>query len=57
MIKYVFLLPLVLSLIWFAYLTFNNHSFEQGRKGYVYIAVVSTIIVIFFSIVWLVTRG
>jgi hypothetical protein len=56
MIKYVFLLPVVLSFIWFLYLQFNNYSFEQGRKGYVYVAVISSFIVIFFALVWLVTR-
>lgn len=57
MIKYIFILPLTLCFIWYLYLRINNYTFEQGRKGYVYIAILSALIVTFFSFVWLITRG
>ena len=57
MVKHVFILPLFLSFIWFLYLQINNYTFEQGRKGYVYIALFSAVIVSFYAFVWLVTRS
>lgn len=56
MIKYIFILPLALCFIWYLYLQFNNYTFEQGRKGYFYIAGFSAVVVSFFAIVWLITR-
>jgi len=56
MVKYIFLLPLTLCLLWYAYLNFNGHTMEQGKKGFMYILVVSTIIISFFAVVWLITR-
>ncbi len=57
MIKYIFVLPLTLCIIWYAYLHVNNYTFEQGKKGYLYIAIFSAAIVSFFGFVWLITRG
>lgn len=56
MLKFLFVVPLVLSLIWFAYLQANNYSFEQGRKGYFYIAIVSVFVAAFFGVILLLTR-
>jgi hypothetical protein len=57
MVKYIFIFPLTLCAIWYVYLQVNNYSFEQGRKGYVYIAVVSFVITVFFAFIWLITRS
>lgn len=57
MIKYIFLFPLALCVIWYTYLHINNYTFEDGRKGFVYIAVLSAVIVGFFAIIWVITRS
>ncbi len=56
MVKFVFLLPLSLFLLWYAYLRYNNYGIEDGKKGFIYIAVVSAFITTFFAVIWLVTR-
>ena len=56
MIKFVFLFPLTLCLIWYAYLSYNGHSVADGKKGFIYITIVSAVIIAFFAIVWLITR-
>jgi hypothetical protein len=55
-IKYIFILPTVLCFIWFVYLQVNSYTFEQGKKGYIYIAVFSACIGAFFGVLWLLTR-
>jgi hypothetical protein len=45
-----------LCLIWYGYLTFNGHTLEQGKKGFLYIFVISAVIITFFAVIWLLTR-
>lgn len=49
MIRYFFIIPLLLSLIWLLYLRANGWSIKQGYKGFVYIAVVSAVIAAFYT--------
>lgn len=49
MIRYLFIIPLLLSVIWVLYLRVNGWSLKQGYKGFVYIAVVSAVIAAFYT--------
>ncbi|MBY5990566.1 hypothetical protein [Ferrimonas balearica] len=42
MIARLFLIPLVLSLLWFVYLQVNGYSLKQGKQGFIYILVFSS---------------
>lgn len=55
MIRFIFLLPLVLSVVWLAYLMINGWTIKQGLKGFGYIAVFSAIIAVFYSLMMWVT--
>ncbi|CAB0150384.1 hypothetical protein PSI9734_00935 [Pseudidiomarina piscicola] len=57
MIRFLFLIPLVLCLLWWVYLNVNGYTFKQGRKGYVTILIVSAFIAIVYSLLlWLTGR-
>ncbi|AWL12681.1 hypothetical protein HMF8227_02228 [Saliniradius amylolyticus] len=56
MIRLLFLIPVVLCFIWFLYLRHNGYSFEQGKKGYLYILIVSAVIAAFYSFMLWVTH-
>mgnify|MGYP003724279429 FL=1 len=49
MIRYFFLIPLLLSLLWLLYLKTNGWTIKQGYKGFVYIAVISAVIAAFYT--------
>lgn len=49
MTRYFFIIPLLLSLLWLLYLRANGWSIKQGYKGFVYIAVISTVIAAFYT--------
>lgn len=49
MIRYLFIIPLLLSIIWLLYLRLNGWSIRQGYKGFVYIAVISAVIAAFYT--------
>lgn len=51
MLKFLFLLPVILSLIWIAYLKTNNHSINDGSKGFLYIAILSSFVMILLGFV------
>lgn len=54
MIKLLFVVPLVLSLIWIAYLKQFGYSLEQGKKGFLYICIFTGAIALFYgSLLWL----
>lgn len=55
MIRLLFLIPLVLSLLWMIYLTFNGYRLRDGKQGFLYIIVVSSVIAIFYSLMLFVT--
>ncbi|WP_198678642.1 hypothetical protein [Idiomarina seosinensis] len=55
MTRFLFLIPLLLSLIWLAYLHLNGWTIRQGLKGFGYIAIFSTAIAIFYTLMMWVT--
>ncbi|WP_187346262.1 MULTISPECIES: hypothetical protein [Idiomarina] len=55
MIRFIFLIPLVLSLAWLIYLKLNGWTIKQGLKGFAYIAIFSTVIALFYTLMMWVT--
>jgi len=55
MIRYFFLIPLLLSLLWLLYLKSNGWTIKQGYKGFVYIAVISAVIAAFYTAMMFIT--
>lgn len=55
MIRYFFLIPLLLSLLWLLYLKTNGWTIKQGYKGFVYIAVISEVIAAFYTAMMFIT--
>jgi len=51
-----FLLPLLLSILWFAFLQYNNWTIQQGRKGFIYIIFGTSAMIAFLSLMMFVTR-
>lgn len=49
MIRFLFLMPLVLGLIWLAYLRANNWTTSQGKQGFYYILGFSGVVAAFFG--------
>jgi hypothetical protein len=56
MLRLLFLLPLVLCLIWYSYLSANNWTVAQGKKGFIYIMAFSGSVAAFFLLMLLVTN-
>ncbi|SDB13888.1 hypothetical protein SAMN02927930_00563 [Pseudidiomarina indica] len=57
MTRYFFLLPLILSLLWYFYLRSNGWTIKQGVKGFIYIAILSAFIAAFYTLMlWLTGR-
>ncbi|MDC8832724.1 hypothetical protein [Alteromonas gilva] len=56
MIKIIVLIPLILSLIWFGYLTINNYSVADGKQGFKYILLFSCVIAAFFTLMYWLTH-
>ncbi|MDB2374116.1 hypothetical protein [Psychrosphaera haliotis] len=52
MIKFFFIIPLLLSLIWWQYLRINNWSIEQGKRGFFYIIAFSVALAAFFGLMY-----
>ena len=55
MIRFLFLIPLVLCLLWGGYLHYRGYSWRDGKQGFLYILVLSAIIAAFFSVVSVLT--
>ena len=51
-----FLLPLLLSILWFAFLQYNNWTIQQGKKGFIYIIAGTTAMIAFLSLMMYLTR-
>jgi len=52
--KFLFLIPIVLCLLWLAYLRSGGYSLSEGKQGFIYIIVISgTILVAFSAIMFL----
>ena len=54
MTRFLFLIPLLLSLAWFVYLRLHGWSLKQGLRGFIYIAIVSGFIAVAYTLLlWL----
>ncbi|WP_174216927.1 hypothetical protein [Moritella yayanosii] len=51
-----FLLPLLLSILWFAFLQYNDRTIQQGKKGFLYIIGGTTTLIAFFSLMIFLTQ-
>ena len=51
-----FLLPLILSILWFAFLQYNDWTIQQGKKGFIYIICGTSAIIAFLSLMMYLTR-
>lgn len=57
MTRFLFLIPLVLSVLWLVYLLINGHTLRQGLRGFIYIAVISGFIAVVYTLLlWLTGR-
>ena len=57
MIRFLFLIPLLLSLVWLVYLRWHGWTIKQGLKGFGYIAIFSAVIALFYVLLmWLTGR-
>ena len=56
MIKYLFLLPIIMCLIWWKYLDSKGFGIKDGIKGFSYILIFNTAIISFFVMMIFVTR-
>ncbi|MCL5050887.1 hypothetical protein [Aliidiomarina maris] len=55
MIRLLFLIPLVLCLLWMLYLTARGYRIRDGKQGFVYILVISSVIAAFYTLMWWLT--
>lgn len=57
MTRFLFLIPLILSVLWVLYLRYRGATIRSGFKGFIYIAVLSAFIAIFYTLLlWLTGR-
>lgn len=57
MTRFLFLIPLILSVVWFVYLRINGWTLRQGLKGFIYIGIFSAFIAVFYTLMlWLTGR-
>jgi hypothetical protein len=54
--KFLFLIPVVLCLLWFAYLNARGHTLAQGKQGFLYIIIVSFVVLAFFTFAMLLSN-
>ncbi|MBZ9611129.1 hypothetical protein [Rheinheimera maricola] len=55
MIKLLFLMPLIMSLLWYGYLRQHGWSITQGKKGFAYIIAFNAIIALTLWLLMLLT--
>ena len=54
LIRFLVLIPFVLSLLWFGYLKTKGYSLGDGKQGFIYIFIFSAVIAAFYmSLLWL----
>jgi len=56
MFRILFLLPIVLCAVWYLFLKQNGVPIKQGKKGFVYILIVSALVLGFFLLMIKVTQ-
>jgi len=55
-LKIIVLVPLILSLLWFGYLKTNGYTLSQGKQGFTYILVLSSVIALFYTLMLFLTH-
>lgn len=50
MFRVLFLIPIILCIVWYLFLRQNQIPIKKGRKGFVYILAMSTLVLGFFII-------
>ena len=56
MLKIIVLVPLILCVLWIIYLRLNKFTFEQGKQGFLYILIISSVIAAFYSMMLFLTH-
>jgi hypothetical protein len=56
MFKFLFLFPVVLCALWYFYLTSRGYDIAKGKQGFMYIIVVSSVILLFITAAMLITK-
>lgn len=56
MIKFLFLLPIIMSAIWWWFLNSKGYTLKQGLKGFIYIIAFNTFVISFFVLMIYVTH-
>lgn len=56
MLKIIVLVPLILSLLWIGYLKTNGYTLSQGKQGFTYILVLSSVIALFYTLMLFLTH-
>ncbi|WP_404338509.1 hypothetical protein [Pseudoalteromonas mariniglutinosa] len=56
MFRLLFLLPVVLCLAWYFFLKKNGVPIKQGKKGFIYILILSTCVLAFFVLMIQITE-
>lgn len=57
MIKFFFLIPIIMCAIWTWYLGVHNYSLKQGIKGFIYILAFNSILIGFFVMMIYITHS
>lgn len=57
MIRFFFLLPLLLCVLWWLYLRKNGWTIEQGKKGFFYIIGLTSVVIAFYGVMYLVNHS
>ena len=55
MTRFLFLVPIVLSVLWFLYLRANGWTLKQGKQGFIYIIIFSGVLAIAYSLLLFLT--
>ncbi len=56
LIRFFFVLPILMCLIWWWYLKQHNYTLKQGLKGFGYIFAFNAILIGFFALMIYITR-
>lgn len=57
MTRFLFLIPLVLSVLWFIYLRVKGWTLRQGLRGFIYILIFSSFVALVYTLLlWLTGR-
>lgn len=51
-----FLIPLILSILWFTFLQYNGLTLQQGKKGFYYIIGGTSMVIAFLTLMMYLTN-